>query len=297
MAAVSNRKQDNMIAALVVAPAVITFLLIFAYPTLRMVAMSLTNAPLIGPGEWVGLDNYARQLASAQLQKALANTLYFIVLTVIPGTFLALFIAMGINRLSGRTQMLVLACFFLPSILPVSVVTQIWTWIANMQYGVIQNVIGLFTGGRPLPVLRSPTYFMPSVAVVTIWWTIGFNILLFLAALRSISPDVYEAAALDNANRWRVFSRITWPLIWPITALVLTLQLIAQFKIFAQPYLLGYFAHTPADAQSVVMSVIYDLAFKQNKGGEGAAVATILFVIILIASVLQYQFLRARGER
>lgn len=78
---------------------------------------------------------------------------------------------------------------FLPSILPVSVVTQIWTWIANMQYGVIQNVIGLFTGGRPLPVLRSPTYFMPSVAVVTIWWTIGFNILLFLAALRSISPE------------------------------------------------------------------------------------------------------------
>ncbi|MGV1761327.1 carbohydrate ABC transporter permease [Rhizobium sp. A22-96] len=297
MGAVSNKKQDSLIAALLVAPAVIAFMVIFAYPTWRMVAMSFTNAPLIGPGEWVGFDNYARQLFSPQLQKALLNTLYFIVLTVIPGTFLALFIAMGVNRLAGRIQMFVLACFFLPSILPVSVVTQIWTWIANMQYGVIQDVVGLFTGGRPLPLLRSPAYFMPSVAVVTIWWTIGFNILLFLAALRSISPDIYEAAALDNASRWRVFSKITWPLIWPVTALVLTLQLIAQFKIFAQPYLLGYFAHTPADAQSVVMSVIYDLAFKQNKGGEGAAVATILFAIILIASVFQYQFLRARGEK
>src|SRR3954454_16620377 len=125
MAAVSNKKQDSLIAALLVAPAVIAFLVIFAYPTWRMVAMSFTNAPLIGPGEWVGLDNYARQLYSPQFQKALLNTLYFIVLTVIPGTSLALLVAMGVNRLTGRIQMLVLACFFLPSILPVSVVTQI----------------------------------------------------------------------------------------------------------------------------------------------------------------------------
>ena len=94
---------------------------------------------------------------------------------------------------------------------------------------------------------------MPTVAVVTIWWTLVFNVLLFIAGLRNVSPEIYEAAALDNASRWGQFTRITWPLIWPVTALVLTIQLIAA--------------------------------------------AVILFGIIIVLSVLQYQVLRSRGEK
>jgi multiple sugar transport system permease protein len=289
----ASRRGELVVATVLMAPAVAFFALIFVYPTIQMFILSFTNAPLIGAGSWVGFSNYIKQLSSPLFYQSLLNTAYFVVLTVVPGTLVALFIAMGVNRQKGWVQAFVLACFFLPSILPVSVVTLTWSWMLDLQYGVLQPILKLFNGGRPLAALRLPTTFMPVVAVVTIWWTIGFNILLFLAALRNVSTDIYEAAALDNTNRWRVFSKITWPLIWPVTALVLTLQLIAQVKVFTQVYLLG--AAARPETSSVLMKLVYELAFKQNKGGEGATVAVLLFLIIISLSVLQFQFLRARG--
>lgn len=154
-------------------------------------------------------------------------------LTVIPGTLGAFAIALGVTRLAGRLQALVLALFFLPYILPVSVVYLIWDWTLNFQFGIAMYLFDML--GLPrIPVFKSSTWFMPAVGLVTIWWTAGFSILLFLAGLRAIPAEIYEAAALDNAGRWSTFRRITWPLMWPITALVLTIQLISQLKIFDQ---------------------------------------------------------------
>jgi len=128
---------------------------------------------------------------------------------------------------------------------------------------------------------------------VTIWWTNGFNILLFIAGLRNISLDLYDAAALDGANRWQQFRLITWPLIWPVTALVLTIQLILQLKIFDQIYL--FTLGGAINPTMVLVQLIYRQAFQQNHGGYGATIAMALFVIIVVFSVLQYQVLRARG--
>jgi len=144
-------------------------------------------------------------------------------------------------------------------------------------------------------VFRRPAWFMPMAALVTIWWTNGFSILLFLAGLKNISPEIYESAALDGASRGQQFTRITWPLIWPVTVLVLTIQLILQFKIFDQIYLFGNGGRT--DATMGLVQLIYRDAFQKNQGGYGATVAFALFAIIVIFSVLQYQLLRARGEK
>ena len=141
------------------------------------------------------------------------------------------------NRLKGWLQSLALAAFFLPYILPVSVVFRIWNWMFDKDYGIAQNVVALFNGGQHLSIFRTIPLFMPAVAFVTVWWLLGFNVLLFIAGLRNISSEIYEAAALDGAGRWAQFRRITWPLIWPVTVLVLTIQLILQFKIFDQVYL------------------------------------------------------------
>ena len=94
-----------------------------------------------------------------------------------------------------------------------------------------------FFGIDRIPVFKTVTWFIPAVALVTIWWTAGFSFLLFLAGLRAIPVEIYEAAALDNAGRWTTFLKVTWPLLWPITALVVTIQLILQLKIFDQVYL------------------------------------------------------------
>ncbi|ODT83885.1 MAG: sugar ABC transporter permease [Pelagibacterium sp. SCN 64-44] len=288
-----NRSEVG-VALLLVAPFVVVYGLLFVWPTLQMIWLSFHKAPLIGAGEWIGLDNYFRLFGDRLFGVAFWNTAYFVLLSVIPSTLLGLAIALGVNRLKGWAQSLVLACFFIPYILPVSVVYRIWGWMFDSQFGILQYPISWLTGGN-ISVFRTLPLFMPSVAFITIWWLVGFNVLLFVAGLRNISSEIYEAAQLDGATRWQQFRRITWPLIWPVTVLVLTIQLILQFKIFDQIYLFGQGGRT--DATMGMVQLIFRNAFQKNQGGYGATVAVVLFAIIVIFSVLQYQLLRARGEK
>lgn len=294
MAMISNPRKDALIAASLVAPFVLTFALVFAYPTFEVIRLSFTDSPLIGDGKWIGLDNYRLLLSDRLFYGSLRNNGYFLLLTVVPTTALALGMALLVNGLKGRWQPLVLALFFLPYILPVSVVTEIWTWMLDFQFGTLQPLISLVTG-KPVPVFRNPYWVMPTIAIVTIWWVNGFNVLLFIAGLRNIPQDLYEAASLDGASPRQRFFSVTWPLLWPITVLVLTLQLILQLKIFDQVYLLSQGG--PFNTSYVPLLLVYREAFQLNHGGYGSAIALVIFVIILMVSVLQFQLLRIVGRR
>lgn len=289
-------RKNFLIALVLVAPFLAIYLLVFVYPTVQMVRLSFTDAPLIGSGDWVGVDNYTRLTSERLFNRALWNTFYFVLLTVVPGVVIALAIALGVSRLTGRLQALVLALFFLPYILPVSVVYLIWDWTLNFQFGVAMHVLD-WLGVARVPVTKSSTWFMPAVAWVTVWWTAGFSILLFLAGLRTIPAEIYEAAALDNASRWTTFRQITWPLLWPVTALVATIQLILQLKIFDQVYLFSV-GGRPND-NMVLVYYVFQRAFEHNQGGRAAAAAVTLFVLVVAVSVLQFQLLRLseRGRR
>lgn len=288
-----SRRNDYLTAAVLMAPFVVIYGVLFVYPTAKMVELAFTNAPLIGPGKWVGFDNFRRLWNDRLFSTAVWNTFYFVLLSVIPGTLVALLVALGVNRLKGWLQSLVLAAFFLPFILPVSVVVRIWGWMFDKDFGIAQYVVAPFNGGEHLSVFRTIPLFMPAVAFITVWWTSGFSVLLFIAGLRNISSEIYEAANLDGAGRWTIFRRITWPLIWPITVLVFTIQLILQFKIFDQVYLLA----SRPDPTMVMVQYIYTLAFQMNKGGLASAASVVLFLLIIVLSVLQYQLLRTRAER
>ena len=290
-----SKRNEVLTAAVLMAPFVVIYGALFVYPTVKMVEQSLTNAPLIGAGKWVGLDNYLRLASDRLFSVAIWNTLYFVVLSVIPGTLLGLVVALGVNRLRGWLQSVVLAAFFLPYILPVSVVFRIWSWIFDKDFGVAQYAIAPFNDGHSLSIFRTIPLFMPAVAFVTVWWLLGFNVLLFIAGLRNISTEIYEAAGLDGASRLTQFRRITWPLIWPVTVLVFTIQLILQLKIFDQVYLFAQGGRV--DATMVMVQYIYKQAFQMNKGGLADAAAVVLFLLIVILSVLQFQLLRARGVR
>ena len=289
-----NRRSELLVAYLLVAPFVAIYGWMFIYPTIQMVMLSFTNAPLIGEGTWVGLKNYYRMFADPVFSKAIWNTTYFVLLTVVPGTVIALGIALMVSRLKGWMQSLILSAFFLPFVLPVTVVYVIWDWLTNMQFGMLQGLIELFTG-RPINVWRTIPWFMPGAAIITIWWTNGFSILLFLAGLRNIPQELYEAAALDGATRRQILFRITLPLLWPITVLCLTIQLILQMKIFDQVYLFAVGGRT--QATMVMVQYIYEQAFQKNAGGYSATLAVALFVIVVVFSVLQFQVLRMRGAR
>ena len=287
-----NRRTELLVAYLLVAPFILVYGWMFIYPTIQMAVLSFTNAPLIGAGKWVGLKNYSRMFADPVFRKAIWNTTYFVILTVVPGTIVALGIALMVSRLKGWVQSLILSAFFLPFVLPVTVVYVIWDWLTTVQFGMVQGVIEPIVG-RPVNVWRTIPWFMPGAALITIWWTNGFSILLFLAGLRNIPQEIYEAAALDGATRRQMLFRITLPLLWPVTALCLTIQLILQMKIFDQVYLFALGGRT--QATMVMVQYIYEQAFQKNAGGYSATIAVALFVIVVVFSVLQYQLLRMRA--
>ncbi|KAB0456415.1 sugar ABC transporter permease [Rhizobium sp. SEMIA 439] len=288
---IENRRKKSLIALSMVTPFIVVFVTFFLYPLIEMVRISFTDAPLIGDGDWVGFANYAKLLGDRLFVTSLKNNGYFVLLTVVPTTVIALMIALAVSRLSGVKQTIAMSLFFLPYVLPVSVVTEIWAWMLDLQFGILQPVISLIAG-KPVAVFKNPYWVMPMVAVVTIWWTNGFNVLLFIAGLRNIPTELYEAASLDGATTWQRFWRVTWPLLWPVTALILTLQLILQLKIFDQIYLLS--GGGPFNSSFVLLLKVYREAFQLNNGGYASAVATVLFLLIVTVSILQFQLLRIR---
>ena len=289
-----SRRTEYLVAAILIAPFVAVYGWMFLYPSLQMIEFSFTNAPLIGAGEWVGFDNYVRLFNDRIFIGAIWNTAYFVLLTVIPGTIAALSIALMVSRLKGWTQSVILSAFFLPYVLPITVVYLIWQWMLDVQFGILQQVIEPIVG-QPVNVWRRLPWFMPTVALLTIWWTNGFSILLFLAGLRNIPREIYEAAELDGATRTQIFFRITWPLIWPITVLCLTIQLILQLKIIDQVYLFAQGGRT--QATMTLVQFIFEQAFVKNAGGYASTAAVALFVIVIVFSVFQYQVLRIRVAR
>ena len=290
----NNLRNQTLVAAVLVAPFVAIYSWMFLYPTFQMVQLSLTDAPLIGEGKYIGLANYDRLIHDKTFGKAIWNTAYFVLLTVIPGTAAALGIALMVSRLKGWLQSLILSAFFLPFVLPVTVVYLLWQWMFDIQFGIMQAVLEPIVG-QTVNVWRRLPFFMPTVALLTIWWTNGFSILLFLAGLRNIPKELYEAASLDGATRWQLFVRITWPLIWPVTVLCLTIQLILQLKIFDQVYLFAAGGRT--QSTMVLVQYVFDQAFVHNDGGYAATIAVALFVIVVTFSVFQFQILRIRGPQ
>tara|TARA_B100000315_G_C14541853_1_gene571316 strand:+ start:373 stop:1254 length:882 start_codon:yes stop_codon:yes gene_type:complete len=289
-----KNKYSNYSALILVFPFVFFYCLFLLYPTVYTILFSFTNSPLIGWGDWVGFENYIKLFKDKLFAKSLKNTFVFVFWTVVPNTLLGLFCAMMISRIKNYyLSGILLACFFLPHILPVTVVTEIWSWMLSKQFGVIQEFLEIF-GFKKIGFFSQKTWAMPMVALITIWWTVGFNILLFIAGLKAINPEIYEASDLDGANRWDKFRYITWPLIWPITALVLTLQLIFQLKIFDQMYLLT--SGGPFNSTLVVLQLVYKQGFQMNRGGYASAIAMVLFIIIIMASIIQYYVLRTRDQ-
>lgn len=290
-----DRRKHYIAVVTFTVPFLVIYCGLFIYPAIRMFMLSLTDAPLIGDGNFVGINNFLRLARDRLFATSIWNTAYFVVLTVLPSTIIGLVVALGVNRLSGRLQSLALACFFFPYILPVSVVYRIWSWILDKDFGIAQYLIAPLNGGEHINVLKTLPLFIPTVATLTVWWLTGFNVLLFIAGLRTISPEIYEAGSIDGAGRWKKFMHITWPLIWPVTVLVMTIQLILQLKIFDQVYLFARGGRV--DATSTIVQYVYKQAFQSNHGGLGAAASVVLFAFIIILSVLQFQLLRGSRAR
>jgi len=288
-----SRNREQLISWAFLAPFLIAFVLFLAWPIVHGIILSFTDQSLTGAGgAFVGAANYAEALADPVMWRSMGNTVWFTLLSTVPLVVIALLMAALVDRgIPG--QWLWRLSFFMPYLLASTVISQIWVWIFNPQIGAANNILKAF-GLEPLAWLQNPDTNMLSIVIATVWWTVGFNFLLYLAAMQNIPPQQYEAASLDGAGPWRQFWSITLPQLGPATVLILILQILASLKLFDQAYqMLGGVA---SDTTRSIVQYIYEAGFVSYRFGYSAAISYVFFALIVIIGVAQALISRRRKE-
>jgi multiple sugar transport system permease protein len=269
---------------LFVTPFLLLYLLILIFPLLRGLWLSVNQVDLFGNGHFVGLGNYARLVHDPIFGTSLVNT-FEVALMIVPLlTILALALALALNS-GGKTAAVFRGIFFSSAVLSVTIVTLIWRFVLAPDAGLLGDV-WRDAGWTPLPFLSDQHLVLPALALTTIWWSVGFPMLLFLAGLQQIPEDMYEAAALDRASRWTTFWRITLPSLRRTMVLVVMLQTAAQLQLFGQSQLLT--AGGPSGASRTAVLFLFESAFGRWELGYASAAAEVLFLIILAVTLTQY---------
>jgi multiple sugar transport system permease protein len=226
----------NLTPYLFLLPYLIFFVTFRLGPSIFGLAMSFTKWSIVGEKEWVGLANYERMEIDKRLQAAVENTAFFSGLTVPLLVILGLALAILLNQ-PRRGRALGRIAVFTPYVIMSTVVGIVWTWLLEKDFGVI-NVYLDQIGLDKVPWLVSQDTAMYGIILTTVWWTVGYNTVLFLAGLQDIPHELYEAARIDGAGSFGVFRHITLPLLAPTTFVVLMLTIINSFQVFDQVYVM-----------------------------------------------------------
>ncbi|MEW1890477.1 carbohydrate ABC transporter permease [Streptomyces sp. NPDC048567] len=291
-AAPRRRRSLTRGGGLFVLPFLVVFALFLVWPIVQGLWMSLTDASLSLRGtEFVGFANYTEAFGDPDVWSSLGNTVLFTVISCVPLVLVALGMALLVHSgLAG--QWVWRLAYFAPYLLPVTVVTLIWTWLYQPDIG-LGNQLLTSLGMEPVGWLSDESVAMWSVAALTVWWTVGFNFLLYLAALQSLPTTYDEAAALDGAGAWRRLWSVTLPQLRHTTVLVAMLQVLASLKVFDQIYILT--KGGPNGSTRPILEYVYDVGFTGYRLGYASAVSYIFFAIVIVVSVLQLRFFRQEG--
>ncbi|WP_438363641.1 carbohydrate ABC transporter permease [Streptomyces marincola] len=281
----ARRRRTGLLFVL---PFVAVFGLFMVWPVLHGLWMSFTDESLTLKGtEFVGFDNYVEAFGDPDVWSSLGNTVFFTAITVVPLALLSLAMALLVHTgLAG--QWVWRLAFFAPYLLPVTVVTMIFQWLYQPDLGMLNQALDA-VGLGPVGWLSDEAFAMWSIAALTVWWTIGFNFLLYLAALQSLPDTLYEAAALDGAGAWRRLWSITLPQLRRTTVLVVMLQVLASLKVFDQIYILT--KGGPNGSTRPILEYVYDVGFTGYRLGYASAISYLFFAIIIIVSIAQLRLM------
>ncbi|WLQ68230.1 MULTISPECIES: carbohydrate ABC transporter permease [Streptomyces] len=274
---------------LFVLPFAVPFVLFLVWPVLQGIWMSFTDSSLaLRDTSFVGLDNYAEAFGDPDVWSSLGNTVFFTAASSVPLVLIALAMALLVHSgLAGQWAWRL--SFFVPYLLPVTVVTLIWTWLYQPDVGLGNELLGAL-GLEPVGWLSDESVAMWSVAALTVWWTVGFNFLLYLAALQSLPTVFDEAAALDGAGAWRRMWSVTLPQLRRTTVLVAMLQILASLKVFDQIYILT--KGGPNGSTRPILEYVYDVGFTGYRLGYASAVSYVFFAIVILVSLAQLRLFR-----
>ena len=272
-----------------VAPALTLIGLFFFLPVAASLLLSFTDFDIYALGRldrlrFIGLENYRRLLNDPMFCTALKNTLYFVIVGGPLSVLVSLGAALLVNHRLTRFQGVFRALLFLPVVTTLVAVAVVWRYLYHPRYGFLNYVLGL-AGLPPIDWLGDSDWAMPAIILMAVWKNFGFNMVVFIAGLQSIPRRLYEAAEIDGADGWAQFRYITLPMLAPTFLFVTVVTLIGYFQLFAEPYVMTQGG--PADSTLSVALLMFQEGFRWWNLGYAAAVAFVLFLIILAGTLVQ----------
>jgi multiple sugar transport system permease protein len=290
----SLKTREAIAAYIFLAPFLIFFAIFFVRAAISSVQISFLDWRLLRPNTpYVGLDNYTDLLSDPIWWASVRNTVYFTAMTVVGTTLVGLVAAIAVTR-PIRGQGFFRVLLYIPQLMSVGAIGLIWNWLLSGQFGVINYVLSFF-GVHPINWLGDPNLVLPALSMATIWWTFGFPMLIFIAGLQGIPEHLYEAARIDGANGWQIFSRITLPLLRPTILFVTVTGVIGHFQVFGQPYIISG-GGGPGRSSYTVIIYLYQQAWVAFRMGYGAAVAVTIAVIMAAITTVQFLLISRRVE-
>ncbi len=282
--------SDHIAGWAFILPSAVLVLVFGILPIAWGLVLSFQKAGLISPErEWVGLANYARIVADDKARAAALNTVYYTILFVPVSIMLSLFVAHALNRKIAFIRSYRLAVF-LPVVTSTIATGIMFLWLFDKNYGLANYMLGKL-GLGPFGFFEEPSQAMISLVLMTVWGWLGFDTIIYLAALQGIPRELTEASAIDGASRWSSFWRVTWPLLGPATLLLVVWSTISALQLFDEVFFVT--KGGPIGRTSVVVFYVYRLAFEQGIGGlalagYAAAIAYVLFLVILVLTLCQF---------
>ena len=271
-----------------VMPTVIGLMILNIYPLLRTVYMSFFKSGSFGKWAFVGLDNYMKMFQSDSFWTITKNTLVFMVMTVPVTVIFGLLIAVLLDqKIKGKTVFR--AIYFLPMVVAPAAVAMVWKWLFNSEYGIINTVLGALHLPSDINWIADPKTALLTCAIVTIWSSVGYDAILLLSGLQSISRTYYEAARIDGATGFQQFRKITVPLVSPTLFFVLMMRAMASLKVFDIVYMMIEKTNPAIRSAETILYNFYQETFVKNNKGYGSAL--VVWCVILIAMITIIQFI------
>ena len=242
---------------------------------------------------FVALNNYVDVLKTPLFWKSLGNTVWFVALALPLSLSTSLGAALLLNSPLARFKGLYRTALFAPVVTTVVAVAIIWRYLFHTRYGLINYALG-FVGIDPIDWLGDPHWAMPALVLFAVWKNFGYNMIILLAGLQAIPQDLYEAARIDGASRWRQFWHITLPGLRPVLLLVAVITIAGYFQLFAEPYVMT--RGEPLQSTVSVLYFMYEEGFKWWNLGRACAIAFLLFALILVITRLLLRFARTKED-
>lgn len=286
----TGSRREALLGYLYIAPWIFGFLIFTVGPMITSFYFSFTNYNTVTPARFIGLENYLHLFfGDPRFVQSLGNTLYYVVIGVPLGVVISLALAIIVNQGVWGTKVY-RTLFFLPTITPVVASILVWKLLFNPGFGLINYLLS-FVGIDGPTWLASETWVKPSLILISLWSSVGGSrMLIFLAGLHSIPPDMYEAASLDGANAMKRFWSITLPMLSPAIFFNIILSVIEGFRIFTPAYIATQGG--PNYASNFFMLYLFNNAFSFLNMGYASAMAWVLFVVVLVLTVFQFRVAR-----